>query len=41
MAQQLPVQDQPEGGRKVAFGIIGFIVGLFALLWILKIALGM
>ncbi len=36
MAEQEPIEEKPQSGKQVLFGIIGFIVGLVALLFLLK-----
>ncbi len=41
MADSKEVKDVPQSGAKVGIGIVLFIVGLFALLWIVKAVFGM
>ncbi len=41
MADSPEVKDAPQSGAKVGIGIILFIVGLFAILWIVKAVFGM
>ncbi len=40
MANSPEVKDAPQSGAKVGLGILAFIVGLFALLWIVKAFFG-
>ena len=40
MADSPEVKDAPQSGAKVGLGIVLFIIGLFAVLWIVKVAFG-
>lgn len=41
MANSLETKDAPQqSGAKVGLGILAFIVGIFLLLWIVKVAFG-
>jgi len=40
MADSREVKDAPQSGAKVGIGILAFIVGLFVLLWIIKVVFG-
>jgi hypothetical protein len=40
MADSRDVKDAPQSGAKVGIGILAFIVGLFVLLWIIKVVFG-
>jgi hypothetical protein len=37
MAKLAETKDAPQSGAKVGLGVLGFIVGIFLLLWIVKI----
>jgi hypothetical protein len=34
-------EQKPQSGARVALGIIGFIVGIFVLLWLIKLLFGL
>ena len=40
MADSREVKDAPQSGAKVGIGILAFVVGLFVLLWIIKVVFG-
>jgi hypothetical protein len=40
MTELRNVNDAPQAGAKVGFGILAFVVGLLVLLWIIKIVFG-
>jgi hypothetical protein len=34
-------EQKPQSGARVAIGIIGFIVGIFVILWVIKLLFGL
>ncbi len=40
MANSPETKDAPQSGAKVGLGILGFIVGIFLVLWVVKIVFG-
>jgi len=41
MANAPEEKEAPQSGAKVGLGILGFIVGLFVILWIVKAVFGL
>jgi hypothetical protein len=40
MANSTEIKDAPRSGAKVGVGILAFVVGLIAILWIVKPVMG-
>ncbi|MEW6510503.1 MAG: hypothetical protein AB1428_06030 [Bacteroidota bacterium] len=40
MSENTTSKEPPQSGAKVAIGIISFVIGLFVLLWLIKMTAG-